>query len=216
LILTFALHSEEQIVITGQANPCRMRRIAVYCGSSSGSKGAYSEAAQTLGRTMARRGIGLVYGGGNIGLMGVIARTVMQSGGEVIGVIPRFLEEKEIAYHEITELRRVDTMHQRKKVMEELAEGFIALPGGFGTLEEFFEMLTWAQLGHHSKPCALLNVEGYYDQLLAMLLHGCEERFIRREYYDMVMHDSDAEKLLDRMEEYRSPQVEKWLDLQKV
>lgn len=193
-----------------------MRRIAVYCGSSIGSRPAYAEAARAMGSSLARRGIGLVYGGGNVGLMGEIAKSVMQAGGEAIGVIPRFLEEKEIAYRDITELRLVETMHQRKKVMEELADGFIALPGGFGTLEEFFEMLTWAQLGHHAKPCALLNVEGYYDRLLAMLRHGCEERFIRKEYYDMVLQDYDPERLLDRMDAYSPPKVEKWLDLQRV
>lgn len=191
-------------------------RVAVYCGSSRGSREAYAEAARALGRALAQRGIALVYGGGNVGLMGVIAQTVMKEGGEVIGVIPRFLERKEIAYHEITELRLVDTMHQRKQVMEELADGFIAMPGGFGTLEEFFEILTWAQLGHHSKPCALLNVEGYYDQLLAMLRHGCEERFIRQEYHDMVICHTEPKKLLDMMEVYQAPWVEKWLDLQKV
>jgi uncharacterized protein (TIGR00730 family) len=193
-----------------------MMRVAVYCGSSRGSREAYAEAARALGRALAQRGIALVYGGGNVGLMGVIAQTVMKEGGEVIGVIPRFLERKEIAYHEITELRLVDTMHQRKQVMEELADGFIAMPGGFGTLEEFFEILTWAQLGHHSKPCGLLNVEGYYDQLLAMLRHGCEEQFIRREYYDMVICHTEPKKLLDMMEGYQAPWVEKWLDLQKV
>jgi len=198
------------------ANPVPMRRVAVYCGSSRGSAEVYSDAAKDMGRTLAQRGIGLVYGGGNVGLMGVIAQTVMQEGGEVIGVIPRFLERKEIAYRGITELRLVDTMHQRKQVMEELAEGFIAMPGGFGTLEEFFEVLTWAQLGHHSKPCGILNVEGYYDQLLAMLRHGCEEGFILREYYDMVICEVDPAGLLDAMDRYKSPRVEKWLDLQKV
>jgi uncharacterized protein (TIGR00730 family) len=188
----------------------------VYCGSCRGSKEAYCHAAEDMGKALAQRGIGLVYGGGNIGLMGIIAQTVMREGGEVIGVIPHFLEEKEIAFHGITELRLVDTMHQRKQVMEELAEGFIAMPGGFGTLEEFFEMLTWAQLGQHAKPCALLNVEGYFDQLLGLLRHGCKERFIRREYLEMVICDTEPNRLLDAMEAYRSPLVEKWMDLHKV
>jgi len=181
-----------------------------------GSRPAYRLAAEELGRTLASRGIGLVYGGGNVGLMGALADAALREGGEVIGVIPRFLEQKEVAHKKVKQLMIVDTMHQRKTIMAELADGFIAMPGGLGTLEEWFEMMTWAQLGQHHKPCALLNVEGYYDPLMAALLHGCQERFIKREYFDMVICDSSIPRLLEKMEEYTAPKLEKWLDLERV
>ena len=193
-----------------------MKRIAVYCGSCMGSRAEYRQAAEELGHLMVSRNIGLVYGGGRVGLMGVIAKTVLEDGGEAIGVIPRFLEREEIVHRHLTELFLVDTMHQRKMKMAELAEGFIALPGGFGTLEEWFEMLTWAQIGHHQKPVALLNVSGYFDPLLMMIERGYEECFIRREYHDMVIEDSDPAKLLDRMDSFHPIKLEKWIGLEKV
>lgn len=193
-----------------------MKRITVYCGSCMGSRPAYRLAAEELGRTLAARGIGLVYGGGNVGLMGALADAALREGGEVIGVIPRFLEQKEVAHRKVKQLMIVDTMHQRKTIMAELADGFIAMPGGLGTLEEWFEMMTWAQLGQHHKPCALLNVEGYYDPLMAALVHGCQERFIKREYFDMVICDRGIPALLEKMEEYIAPKLEKWLDMERV
>lgn len=193
-----------------------MKRIAVYCGSCMGNRAEYRRAAEELGHLMVSRNIGLVYGGGSIGLMGVIAQTVLDDGGEAIGVIPRFLENDEIVHRHLTELHLVDTMHQRKMKMAELAEGFIALPGGFGTLEEWFEMLTWAQIGHHQKPIALLNVAGYFDPLLEMIRRGCDECFIPSELYDMVIHDSDPSRLLDRMDSFRPVKLEKRNGLEKV
>ncbi len=162
------------------------------------------------------RNIGLVYGGGRVGLMGAIAKSVLDDGGEAIGVIPRFLEKEEIVHRHLTELHLVDTMHQRKMKMAELAEGFIAMPGGFGTLEEWFEMLTWAQIGQHQKPVALLNVSGYFDPLLEMIDRGYEECFIRPEFRDMVIRDSDPARLLDRMESFKPIKLEKWNGLEKV
>jgi len=193
-----------------------MKRIAVYCGSCMGNRAEYRRAAEELGHLMVSRNIGLVYGGGSIGLMGAIAQTVLDDGGEAIGVIPRFLENEEIVHRHLTELHLVDTMHQRKMKMAELADGFIALPGGFGTLEEWFEMLTWAQIGHHRKPIALLNVSGYFDPLLEMIRRGCEECFIPSECHDMVIHDSDPSRLLDRMNSFRPVGPEKRNGLEKV
>jgi len=193
-----------------------MKRVAVYCGSCMGGRAEYRRAAEELGHLLVSRNIGLVYGGGNVGLMGAIAKTVLEDGGEAIGVIPRFLEEEEIVNRDLTELFVVDTMHQRKMKMAELAEGFIALPGGFGTLEEWFEMLTWAQIGHHHKPVALLNVCGYFDPLLEMIDRGHRERFIRTEYCDMIIKDSDAARLLDRMESFKPVMLEKWTGLERV
>jgi uncharacterized protein (TIGR00730 family) len=193
-----------------------MKRIAVYCGSRMGNRVEYRRAAEELGHLMVSRSIGLVYGGGRVGLMGAIAKTVLDDGGEAIGVIPRFLEKEEIVHRHLTELHVVDTMHQRKMKMAELAEGFIALPGGFGTLEEWFEMLTWAQIGHHQKPVALLNVSGYFDPLLEMIQRGYEERFISPEFHEMVIHDSDPVRLLDMMESFRPIKLGKWSGLEKV
>ena len=139
-----------------------MKRLCIFCGSSLGTQSVFSHTARLLGQAMVRRGLGLVYGGGNIGLMGVIAETVLQEGGEVIGIIPEALKDKELAFNEITELRIVNTMHERKALMAELSDGFVAMPGGFGTLEEICEMITWAQLGIHQKPCGLLNTEGFF------------------------------------------------------
>jgi hypothetical protein len=181
-----------------------------------GSRVEYRQAAEELGHLLVARNIGLVYGGGRVGLMGAIAKSVLDDGGEAIGVIPRFLEKEEIVHRHLTELHLVDTMHQRKMKMAELAEGFIAMPGGFGTLEEWFEMLTWAQIGQHQKPVALLNVSGYFDPLLEMIDRGYEECFIRPEFRDMVIRDSDPARLLDRMESFKPIKLEKWNGLEKV
>lgn len=179
-----------------------MKRVCVFCGSSPGARPGYSTAARELGRILARRKIGLVYGGGDVGLMGVIARATVEAGGEVTGVIPRWLVEKEVAYTGLKDLRIVDSMHERKALMAELSDGFIAMPGGLGTIEEFFEALTWAQLGIHVKPCGLLNVEGYYDRLTEFVCHMADESFMRPENLSMLLTDENPERLLDALDAY--------------
>ena len=190
-----------------------MKRICVFCGSSPGRTPAHRDAAGALGRLMAREGIGIVYGGSSVGLMTAVADAALAAGGEVIGVIPRALEAKEIAHPGLSALHVVETMHERKALMVELADGFIALPGGMGTFDEFFEVVTWAQLGIHVKPCGLLNVAGYYDRLTAFLDHAVAEGFVREEHREMIMLEESPEALLERFRGYRSPVVEKWLDL---
>ncbi|MHC1782600.1 MAG: TIGR00730 family Rossman fold protein [Anaerolineaceae bacterium] len=179
-----------------------MKQICVYCGSSPGSRPEYIEAARKLGKTLAERKITLVYGGSNVGLMGLLARAALDSGGDVVGVITKQFVELDVAFTELPELIVVDTMHERKTRMAELADGFIALPGGLGTLEELFEILTWSQLGLHKKPCGLLNVQGYYDKLGEFLDHAVAEKFIAEESRRMVMVDEDAEDLLRQFESY--------------
>jgi hypothetical protein len=176
-----------------------MKRVCVFCGSNAGIRPEYGIAAQGVAAALARRGLGLVFGGGKVGLMGVIADSMLRAGGEVIGVIPQSLVAREVAHRGITDLRVVDTMHQRKALMNELSDAFIALPGGFGTLDEFFEILTWSQLGIHGKPVGLLNVAGYYDSLLAMLDHAVTERFLRPAHRELVLADIDADALVQRL-----------------
>ncbi|MFD1872197.1 TIGR00730 family Rossman fold protein [Hymenobacter bucti] len=188
-----------------------MKSVAVYCGSSSGNKEAYTQQAREMGRELARRGLTLVYGGGCVGLMGTIADAVLAEGGKVIGVIPGFLADKELAHKGCTELHVVETMHQRKLLMADLADGFVAMPGGFGTLEELFEVLTWAQLGLHGKPVGLLNTLGFYDALLALLDHMSGEAFLRAENRDQVLQHANAAALLDAMQAYQPLRLEKWL-----
>jgi hypothetical protein len=193
-----------------------MKRICVFAGSSSGGRPEYANAARDLGNALTLRHLGLVYGGGDIGLMGVLADTVLELGGDVIGVIPRALVNREVAHHRLTELRVVSSMHDRKAQMEELSDGFVVLPGGFGTLEEFLEILTWAQLGIHSKPCGLLNVTGYYDTFLAFLDQTVEAQFVKEENRDLVIVEESAAALLDRFEKYDPPKVKKWADLSET
>ncbi len=193
-----------------------MQRVCIFCGSNHGSRDVYREAAQRMGRALARRGLGLVYGGGCVGLMGVLADAVLAEGGEAIGVIPEAMVAKELAHHALTELRVVQSMHQRKALMAELADAFVALPGGFGTLEEFCEVLTWAQLGLHRKPCGLLNVEDYYGALLRLLEHAEAEAFLRPEHRSMVLVADRPDPLLDLLAAYRAPQLEKWLDREQT
>jgi uncharacterized protein (TIGR00730 family) len=176
-----------------------MRRICVFCGSKVGDRPVYAEAALRLGELLARRGLGLVYGAGNIGLMGVLADAALSRGGEVIGVIPRSLVDRELAHQGLTELYIVETMHQRKALMADLSDGFIALPGGFGTCDELFEILTWGQLGLHSKPVGLLNVDGFFDPLLAWLDHTVEEGFVKPIHRSALLTESDSARLLDRL-----------------
>jgi uncharacterized protein (TIGR00730 family) len=189
-----------------------MKRICVYCGSSTGANPAHREAAVNLGALLAKQGIGLVYGGGNVGLMGVIADAALGAGGEVIGVIPSALMNKELGHLGVTKLHVVGSMHERKQLMADLSDGFIALPGGIGTLEELFETFTWLQLGFHSKPVGLLNRDGFYDYLLVFLRHAAEERFIRMEHLDSLLIETDAVALLERMATFRAPRLGKWID----
>jgi len=189
-----------------------MKRICVFCGSSAGSRPEYRAAAEEMGSELARRSIGLVYGGGIVGLMGVLADAVLKAGGEAVGVIPKHLLEREIGHKGLTKLHVVRSMHERKALMADLSDAFVAMPGGFGTLEEFCEVVTWAQLGLHAKPCGLLNVLGYYSPLLAMFDHAMEERFLKPENRRLVLARESAPDLLLALEEWRPLRVEKWLD----
>ncbi len=189
-----------------------MKRVCVFCGSSPGARPAYRATAERFGALLATRGIGLVYGGASVGLMGAVADAALAAGGDVVGVLPRALATKELSHGDLTELRLVDSMHERKAQMAELSDGFVALPGGVGTLEELFEILTWAQLGLHAKPCALLDADGYFASLLAFLDHAVAERFVRPQHRAMLLVDDAPERLLDAMLRYRAPHVEKWLD----
>jgi len=186
-----------------------MKRLCVFCGSSSGADPAFALAARKLGSLLAGAGIGLVYGGASIGLMGEVANAAIQANGEVIGIIPRSMVTKEIARRGLPDLRVVDSMHQRKALMADLSDGFIAMPGGLGTLEEFFEVLTWAQLGMHTKPCGLLNLDGFYDQLLAFLDHSVDQGFIKPVHRSKILVADAPEPLLDRLQAYRSPDLDK-------
>ena len=174
-----------------------MKRICVFCGSNSGRGDKYQSMAVKLGRALAERGLGLVYGGGKVGLMGTIADAVLERGGEVIGVIPEDLVKKEVAHKGLTDLRIVGSMHERKALMARLSDGFIAMPGGFGTLDEFCEILTWAQLGFHLKPFGMLDVGGYFELFLKFVDHSVSEGFIRGEHRDMILVESSPEPLLD-------------------
>ena len=186
-------------------------RYCVFCGSRSGIRPAYAAAAEELGRLLAQNGIGLVYGGASVGLMGSIANAALDAGGEVIGVIPRDLVRREVAHTALGDLRVVDTMHQRKALMAELSDGFIALPGGVGTLDETFEIWTWAQLGHHNKPCALLNVEGYYDKLNSFLDLVATEGFLRPEHRAGLICQPTPQQVLEAMRKHCPAQaVSKW------
>ena len=188
-----------------------IKRVCVFCGSSPGARPAYAAVAAALARCLVARGITIVYGGGNVGLMGVLADTARAAGGEVIGVIPHSLVAKEVAHTEVPDLRIVESMHERKALMADLADAFIAMPGGYGTFEEFCEILTWTQLGLQRKPCGILNVEGYYNHLLQMFDHAVAEQFVKPAHRKMFIADADPESLLDRLLAYQLPIVDKWL-----
>ena len=193
-----------------------MKSLCVFCGANAGNKPVYRATAENLGRLLAGRGIQLIYGGGNVGLMGAVADACLDAGGTVIGVIPQALMGKEVEgrpvdHRALTRLEVVDSMHTRKARMAELAEGFIAMPGGFGTFEEYCEILTWGQLGFHAKPIGLLNIAGYYDPLLAMFDHAAAEGFLRAQNRAMALSDSDPESLLAAMLAFRPEPVSKWL-----
>jgi uncharacterized protein (TIGR00730 family) len=189
-----------------------MKRVCVFCGSNEGIRPIYREATRTLGEALARQGTELVFGGGRVGLMGVLANAVLAAGGRAIGVIPEALVAKELAHQGLSELRVVGSMHQRKALMAELSDAFLALPGGFGTLEEYCEVLTWAQLGLHAKPCGLLNVAGFYDALLDLFDHAVSEQFVPGPHRRLVLVEEDPQRLLDLLGGYRPPQVKKWID----
>jgi uncharacterized protein (TIGR00730 family) len=190
-----------------------VRRISVFCGSSPGARPAYGQAADELGGLLVEEGIGLVYGGGHVGLMGRLADAVLTEGGEAIGVLPQALVEKEIGHKGLSDLRVVGSMHERKALMADLSDGFVALPGGLGTVEELFEVYTWSQLGLHRKPCALLDVEGYYEGIASFLSHAVEERFLREDHRAMLMVERDPRVLLDRMRRFEPAAiVPKWID----
>jgi uncharacterized protein (TIGR00730 family) len=189
--------------------------VAVYCASSPGADPGFAAAAAGLGRLLAERGIRLVYGGGHVGLMGVVADACLAGGGEVHGVITRALEAKELAHRGLSSLAVVETMHERKQAMADLAGGFVMLPGGFGTLDEFFEVLTWTQLGIHAKPCGVLDVAGFFAPLRDLLEAATRQRFLRPGHRDLVIMDSEPGRLLDRLDEWQPTVVDKWLDLRQ-
>jgi uncharacterized protein (TIGR00730 family) len=189
-----------------------MTRVCVFAGSSPGARSSYRHAAEALGQALSRRGIDVVFGGGRVGLMGALADAALRAGGRVVGVIPAALEAKELGHTGLTELRVVRSMHERKATMADLSDGFIALPGGWGTLDELFEILTWGQLGLHTKPCGLLNVDGYFDGLLSFMQHLVDERFVRAENSAMLSVATEPDALLDLMAACTLAPVEKWID----
>ena len=189
-----------------------MQSVCVFCGSSRGIDPAYAEAARSLGRTLAEANVRLVFGGGHVGLMGVVSNAVLEAGGEAIGVIPHFLVERELAHATLSDLRIVDTMHERKAMMAYLSEAFIALPGGTGTLEEFLVVVTWAQLGEHRKPCGLLNVAGYYDTLVTVFDHMVRKGFLSASDRSLLLVETEPTTLIGRFEEYEPPAKTRWID----
>ena len=193
-----------------------MKRITVFCGSSFGTEEIYKEQATLLGQTLAKQNIELVYGGANVGLMGAVADGVLNAGGKAIGVLPNFLRSKEIAHLSLTELILVESMHERKTKMNDLCDGVIALPGGFGTLEELFEMLTWAQLGLHKKPIAILNINGFYDSLIELTKVMVEKGLLKDVNQQMLLVSDNIDDLLHQMQNYDPPTVGKWIDGKKL
>ena len=188
-----------------------MKNICVYCGSNPGRQEAYSSAARALAQSLVDRNLGLVYGGASVGIMGLIADTVLQLGGRAVGVIPEALVRKEVAHKSLTELHVTQSMHERKTLMAELSDGFIAMPGGIGTLEEIFEIWTWAQLGIHAKPCGLLNAAGYFDALTTFLDHAVAEQFVKPPHRAILIVEQTSDVLLDRFASYQAPTVQKWV-----
>lgn len=192
------------------------RRLCVYCGSNRGNSPAFADAAVELGKALASRGIGLVYGGGHVGLMGLIADAVVSGGGEVIGVIPQSLQDKELGHAGLTELHIVGSMHERKQLMADSSDGFIAMPGGIGTLEELFETFTWLQLGFHDKPVALLNVGGFYDGIVAFVSQLTRDGFLKPAHEACLLVDDRVEPLLEKMHHFQPPQLGKWMERMKA
>ncbi|UWX58990.1 TIGR00730 family Rossman fold protein [Chryseobacterium oranimense] len=193
-----------------------MKNITVFCGSSFGSDEIYKEQATLLGKTLAKQNIRLIYGGADVGLMGAVADGTLNEGGKAIGVLPHFLQSKEIAHKNLTELILVETMHERKTKMNDLCDGVIVLPGGYGTLEEFFEMITWAQLGLHKKPIGILNIDGFYDDLIKLVQTMVDKGFLKQVNRDMLLISSSIDELLDKMRNYQAPSVGKWISKEEV
>jgi len=189
-----------------------MESVCVFCGGNPGTRPSYAAAARRFGEALAARGFTVVYGGGAVGLMGAVAGAALARGGRVLGVMPDFMIKRELAHPGLSELVIVGSMHERKATMAARSDAFAALPGGFGTMDELFEILTWAQLGIHAKPCGLLNINNYFDPLIALLDHMVAERFLRPEHRALALVDDDAARLLSRFAEYQAPNVEKWLD----
>ena len=205
------------LIAVRQSSLLRVQRVCVFCGASPGARPEYAEATVELARLLVADGIGVVYGGGGVGLMGALADAMLAEGGEIIGVIPRALMDREIAHPGVTDMRVVGSMHERKALMAELADAFIALPGGIGTLEELFEVYTWAQLGLHQKPCALLNVVGYYDGIASFLAHAVEERFLRVEHLDVLMVERDPDALMETLRRFEpDTALPKWIDREET
>jgi uncharacterized protein (TIGR00730 family) len=200
-----------------QSSLTRVERICVFCGASPGARPAYRDVSAELARVLVANGIGVVYGGGGVGLMGALADAVLAEGGEVTGIIPRALMDREIAHRDVADMRVVGSMHERKALMAELADAFVALPGGLGTLEELFEVYTWAQLGLHRKPCALLNVDGYYDGVVRFLSHAVAERFLREEHREMLIVEREPEALIERLRRFEpDAALPKWIDREET
>ena len=193
-----------------------MKSIAVFCGSSNGASNVYIENAKRFGKELAKRDITLVYGGASVGIMGSVADAVLEEGGQVIGIMPSFLEKREISHKRLSELIVVDSMHERKAKMAELADGFVALPGGPGTLEEFFEIFTWAQLGLHQKPCGLLNINHYFAPLVELFNHMTREQFLHEKYRSMALVDVEPSQLLDKFDSYEPPTVKTYLNEKQI
>jgi uncharacterized protein (TIGR00730 family) len=193
-----------------------MKSITVFCGSSFGSDSIFEEQATLLGQTLAKQNIQLVYGGSNTGLMKAVADGALNAGGKVTGVLPHFLQSKEIAHKQLTELILVETMHERKTKMNELCDGVIVLPGGYGTMEEFFEMITWAQLGLHKKPIAILNIDGFYDDLIKLVQTMVDKGFLKQINRDMLLMNDNISELLEKMKNYEAPSVGKWISKDEV
>jgi uncharacterized protein (TIGR00730 family) len=205
------------MVMESQSTPTGLQRLCVFCGSSPGARPAYGEAAEQLGRLLVAEDIGLVYGGGKVGLMGRLADAVLTEGGEAIGVLPEALVAKEIGHPGLNDLRIVGSMHERKALMADLSDGFVALPGGLGTVEELFEVYTWAQLGLHLKPCALLDVEGYYEGIATWLSHAVEERFLREDHRAMLIIEREPQTLIERLRRFEPGTiVPKWIDREET
>ena len=186
-----------------------LKSICIFCGSSPGARAEYAQLAEDMGKTLAENNIRLIYGGSSIGLMGIIARTVLKCGGKVTGVMPKLLIDKEIDFKEVTDFKIVDTMHERKGIMEKLSDGFIAMPGGFGTLDEIFEILTWGQLQLHMKPCGFLNISNYYDKLFDFINHAIDEKFINATYRHLFQIDSDPQNLIEKIKKYQPIIIDK-------
>jgi uncharacterized protein (TIGR00730 family) len=193
-----------------------MKNICVFCGSAVGKNPIYKQTAQDLGLLFVKKQIRLIYGGGRVGLMGIMADTVMQNGGKVVGIIPQFLIEMEVAHSRLSEMIMVKTMHERKKRMTDMAQGFIVMPGGIGTMDEFFEVFTWAQLGLHSKPIGLLNTNGFFDKLLAYIDFAVEESFVKPQSRKMILIETDAEQLIENMQNYEASHTKKWLTKHQI